>query len=77
VIRCLIPSAVLALAGTLARVPIAVVLILAVVVVIAIVATYILIAKRGIAPELDWGSLSIKFARVPDQEDTESSSQNS
>jgi hypothetical protein len=43
-------------------------LIVAVVAVVIVLATYLLIARRGIAPRVQWGPLNIDFARIPEEE---------
>jgi hypothetical protein len=53
--------------GALTRGPDQLVLILAVVTVVVVLATYLLIAKKGVAPRIEWGKLKISFARLPDR----------
>jgi hypothetical protein len=53
------------LAGALFRNPTLLILIVAVVAVVVVLATYVLAAKREIAPRIKWGNLRINFERIP------------
>jgi hypothetical protein len=57
-------------AGFLAKAPTSVAVV-AVSLVVVVIATYILVARRDIAPRLKWGRLKIDFARVPKQGDSD------
>jgi hypothetical protein len=66
VIKWLTSGAVLA-GGAWSRSPTLLVLIMAVVAVVVVIATYVLIARREVAPRIEWGKLKIDFTRLPKQ----------
>jgi nitrate reductase gamma subunit len=57
-------------AGFIAKGP-AVVAVVSVSVVVVVIATYILVARRSVAPRLRWGGLKIDFTRVPRENDSD------
>jgi hypothetical protein len=58
-------------AGLIAKGPTFVAVVLAVSVVVVVIATYILVARRDVAPRVKWGGLKIDFTRVPKESDTD------
>lgn len=62
-------SSVAFIAGLLSQSPTLLVAIIAVGAVIVVLATYLLIAKREVAPRIRWGKLRIDFDRLPKRKD--------